>query len=343
MSTLPLGILDFVAISGQDSARDTIEATVELAQHAERLGYARYWVPEHHNHLGLAFTSQEVMMTRLLGATGSIHVGAAGIMLPNWSPLKVAEVFRTLETMYPGRVDLGLGRAPGTDGLTAHALRNGRAGDEFPQQCAELLAFLHDSFPPNHPYAQVVAAPRPDRVPEIFMLGSSDYGPTFAAVNGLSAVFAHHMTPQYAAPLLQRYRADFQPSPYLDRPHAVVSTLAFATEDADLADAALATWMLFKDNLQRGERGPRAGLAQALDYTRTDEFAARKPSNERLLHVGPPQHVAERLVALTEDCQADELVLVSPLGEPGPRKDSFRLIAGELGVTEAAQTPARTS
>ena len=338
MSDLPLGILDFVAISGNSTARETIEASVELAQHADRLGYGRYWVPEHHNHLGLAFTSQEVMLTRLLGATERIHVGAAGIMLPNWSPLKVAEVFRTLETMYPGRVDLGLGRAPGTDGLTAHALRNGQTHDEFPQQCAELLAFLHESFPENHPYAQVVAAPRPERVPEILMLGSSDYGPTFAAVNGLSAVFAHHMTPQHAAPLLRRYRADFQPSPYLEEPHAIVSTLAFATDDPDLAEAALATWMLFKDNLQRGERGPRAGLQQALDYTRTEEFASRKPSNETMIYAGPPQDVAERLRGLVEDCQADELVLVSPLGEPEPRKRSFELLAAEFSLPAPSLT-----
>ena len=336
MSALPLGILDFVAITGSDTARDTIEASVELAQHADRLGYSRYWVPEHHNHLGLAFTSQEVMLTRLLGATERIHIGAAGIMLPNWAPLKVAEVFRTLETMFPGRVDLGLGRAPGTDGLTAHALRNGQTPDDFPQQCAELLAFLYDSFPDSHPYAQVVAAPRPDRVPEIFMLGSSDFGPTFAAVNGLAAVFAHHMTPQYAAPLLRRYRADFQSSPYLDEPRAIVSTLAFATEDRDLADAALATWMMFKDNLQRGERGPRASLQQALDYSRTPEFAARKPSNQRLVHTGRPQDVAEQLVGLVEDCQADELVLVSPLGASEPRKHSYELLAVELGLSAGA-------
>ncbi|WP_134322541.1 LLM class flavin-dependent oxidoreductase [Cumulibacter soli] len=332
MSRLPVGILDFVAITGDASALQTIEATVAMAQRAEQLGYGRYWVPEHHNHLGLAFTSQEVMMTRLLAATEHIHVGAAGIMLPNWSPLKVAEVFRTLETMFGGRVDLGLGRAPGTDGLTAHALRNGQAHDDFPQQCAELLSFLYDSFPADHPYAQVVAAPVPARVPEIFMLGSSDYGPMFAAVNGLIAVFAHHMTPQHAAPLLRRYRADFRPSPYLAQPRAIVSTLAFASEDSDLADAAMATWMLFKDNLQAGHRGPRASLQEALDYTRTEAFAARKSSSDHLLYAGAPGDVAEQLIELTQECQADELVLVSPLGEPGPRETSFELLAAELSL-----------
>lgn len=331
--SLPVGILDFVAITGDATARETIEATIEVAQHADRLGYHRYWVPEHHNHLGLAFTSQEVMMTRLLAETERIRVGAAGIMLPNWAPLKVAEVFRTLETMYPGRVDLGLGRAPGTDGLTAHALRNGQTHDEFPQQCAELLAFLYDSFPDNHPYSRVVAAPIPERPPEIFMLGSSDFGPTFAAVNGLIAVFAHHMSPQYAAPLLRQYRERFEPSPYLSAPYSIVSTLAFATDDPDLADAALATWMLFKDRLTRGERGARASLAEALDYTRTDDFAARKPSNEKLVYAGPAEQVAERLTALAKECQADEVVVISPLGEQSARLRSFELLAGAMHLS----------
>ena len=330
MSPLPVGILDFVAITGDATAHQTIEETLEVARHADRLGYHRYWVPEHHNHIGLAFTSQEVLMTRLLSETDRLHVGAAGIMLPNWSPLKVAEVFRTLETMYPGRVDLGLGRAPGTDGLTAHALRNGQTHDEFPQQAAELLAFLHDSFPESHPYARVIAAPVPERVPEIFMLGSSDFGPTFAAVNGLIAVFAHHMSPQYAAPLLRMYRERFEPSPYLDRPRAIVSALAFATDEPDLADAALATWMLFKDRLSRGERGARATLSEALDYTRTDEFIGRKPSNERLVFTGSAAHVHERLDELVRECQADELVLISPLGEQPVRLRSFELLAEQF-------------
>lgn len=333
--SLPVGILDFVAITGQASARETIEASLEVARAADRLGYRRYWVPEHHNHLGLAFTSQEVMITRLLEQTEQIRVGAAGIMLPNWAPLKVAEVFRTLETMYPGRVDLGLGRAPGTDGLTAHALRNGQSHDDFPQQCAELLAFLHDAFPETHPYRQVVAAPVPEQAPEVFMLGSSDFGPTFAAVNGLIAVFAHHMTPQYAVPLLRGYRERFEPSPYLNAPYSIVSALAFATDEPDLADAALATWMLFKDKLGRGERGARAGLQEALDYTRTEQFAARKPSNEKLVFAGTADAVHERLTELASDCQVDELVVISPLGEQEHRLRSFELLADRFELPRA--------
>ena len=329
---LPLAILDFVAITGDASAKETIDATIEVAKHADRLGYHRYWVPEHHNHLGLAFTSSDVMITRLLDATEKIRVGAAGVMLPNHAPLKVAEDFRTLEVMFPGRIDLGLGRAPGTDGLTAHALRNGQTHENFGEQAGELFAFLHDAFPDEHPYSKVVAAPRPTGTPDIFMLGSSDYGPRFAAVNGLIAVFAHHMSPQYAAPLLRQYREQFQPGPYLDAPYSIVSALAFATEDPELADAALATWMLFKDNLTAGRRGPRASLAEALDYTRTDEFAARKPSNEKLLFVGKPDDVGQRLHDLAAECQVDELAVISPLGEQQPRLESFTAIGRKFGL-----------
>lgn len=329
---LPLSVLDFVAVTGDATAKETIEATLEVARHVDRLGYKRYWVPEHHNHLGLAFTSSEVMIARLLESTERIRVGAAGIMLPNHAPLKVAEVFRTLEVMYPGRVDLGLGRAPGTDGLTAHALRNGQTHDNFGEQAGELFAFLHDAFPQEHPYSRVIAAPVPDDAPDVFMLGSSEYGPTFAAVNGMIAVFAHHMSPQYAAPLLRRYREQFRPSEFLQQPYSIVSALAFATDEPELADAALATWMLFKDSLMSGVRGPRASLQTALEYTRTDEFATRKPSNETLLFVGTPDSVGERLHALAAECEVDELTVVSPLAEQQPRLQSFTHLAGQFGL-----------
>ncbi len=328
----PVSILDFVAISGTNTPRDTIAQTVEVAQLAERLGYKRYWVPEHHNHLGLAFTSTEVMIAHLAAATDRIRVGAAGVMLPNHAPLKVAEVFRTLEAIHPGRIDLGLGRAPGTDGLTAYALRRGDEVDNFGQQAGELFAFLYDDFPADHPYRQVVAAPRSEQPPEIFMLGSSEYGPRFAAVNGLSAVFAHHMSPDLAVLALRDYRARFQPSKYLAQPRSVVSALAFASEDADLVDAAVATWMLFGDRLKRGERGPRASLDEALEFSRTDEFKGRRQTQLQRVFAGSPGEVAERLRRLVADTEADELVVVSPLGEQAPRLRNFEHLAAEFDL-----------
>lgn len=327
----PISILDFVAISGSDTAAQTIAQTVQVAQRAEALGYKRYWVPEHHNHLGLGFTSTEVMMAHLAAVTETIRIGAAGVMLPNHAPLKVAEVFRTLQTIHPGRIDLGLGRAPGTDPLTAYALRHGKNADEFAQQAGELLAFLTDSFPADHPYRDVIAAPQAPP-PEVFMLGSSEYGPRFAAVNGLTAVFAHHMSPDLAGPALRDYRARFAASEFQSEPYSIVSTIAFASADPEIVDAAIATWTLFGDRLRRGERGPRSSLAEALQFARTDEFKSRRAAQSQRMVVGSPQQVQERLDELVDDCQADELVVVCPLGQQEARLRSFELIAAEAGL-----------
>ena len=214
-STLPLAVLDFVGIEYGEPAHAAIAGAVDVAQAVEDAGYRRYWVSEHHNMRSLACSAPEILIAHLGAKTSRIRVGAAGIMLPNHAPFKVAETFRTLLAMYPGRIDLGLGRAPGTDPLTAHVLRRGIGGDagsEFPGQVAELLAFLGDGseFPEDHPYRRLVAAPVVDEQPEIFMLGSSPYGPGFAAVNGMRAVFAHHQSPELAFEVLRDYRDRFR-------------------------------------------------------------------------------------------------------------------------------------
>src|ERR1700760_2671099 len=210
--TLPLGVLDFVGIEYGESAADSIAGAVRIAQALDGAGYRRYWVSEHHNMNSLACSAPELLTAHIGAHTERIRVGAAGIMLPNHSSLKVAETFRTLLAMYPGRVDLALGRAPGTDPLTAHVLRRGQVTDpgaEFPGQVGELLAFLGEAgFAPDHPYARLVAAPVIDEVPEFFVLGSSGYGTKFAAVNGMNAVFAHHMSPEFAVDALKAYRRE---------------------------------------------------------------------------------------------------------------------------------------
>src|SRR5882757_9835444 len=192
--SLPLAVLDFVGIEYGEVASDSLAGAASIARAIEASGYRRYWVSEHHNMQSLACSAPELLTAYVGAQTSRIRVGAAGIMLPNHAALKVAETFRTLLAMYPGRIDLALGRAPGTDQLTAHVLRRGMVSDpaaEFPGQVAELLAFLGDGFPADHPYAPLVAAPVNSERPELFMLGSSPYGPRFAAVNGMSAAFAH--------------------------------------------------------------------------------------------------------------------------------------------------------
>src|ERR1700742_650915 len=233
-NSLPLAVLDFVGIEYGESAADSIAGAVRIAQALEGAGYRRYWVSEHHNMSSLACSAPELLTAHVGAHTQRIRVGAAGIMLPNHTSLKVAETFRTLLAMYPGRVDLALGRAPGTDQLTSHVLRRGvrtDPGAEFPGQWAELLAFLGDGFPAGHPYASLVAAPVVSERPELFVLGSSGYGPRFAAVNGMSAVFAHHMSPDLAFEALRDYRRDFSPREEGGAPYSALSVLAFASPD----------------------------------------------------------------------------------------------------------------
>ena len=257
--TLPLSVLDFVGIEYGERPHDSITGAVGIARAVEAAGYRRYWVSEHHNMTSLASSAPELLTAHIAARTERIRVGAAGIMLPNHAALKVAELFRTLVAMYPGRVDLALGRAPGTDPLTAHALRRGIAVDvaaEFPVQVGELLAFLGDGFPSDHPYARLVAAPVVDERPELFVLGSSQYGPRFAAVNGMRAAFAHHMSPDLAFDLLRDYRRDFVPREPGAQPYSAMSVLAFASEDEDAVLEFEAAWTLTMHNLSRGIREP---------------------------------------------------------------------------------------
>ena len=325
-SAAPLSVLDFVSITEGQTPAEAIADTVAVARAAERAGYHRYWVPEHHNSSGLAFTSLEVLIAHLAAATSTIRVGAAGVMLPNHAPLKVAEVFRTLEALHPGRIDLGLGRAPGTDGLTAFALRGTQpdAVPDFPQLLAMLMAFLADDFPDDHPYRDVLAAPVVTSSPDVFVLGSSGYGTRFAAVNGLGTVFAHHMSPDLAVEALQEYRSSFRPG-YVEEPWSAVSVIAHATDDPDEAEAAVASWALLISRLRAGDRGPRPTFDQIRDYARSAEFRRERDGAPDRVFAGPAADVAARVRELATRAQVDEVAVVSPL--PGRERRAGALAA----------------
>ncbi len=327
-TTLPLSVLDFVGIEFGESPGEAIGGAVGIAQAAERAGYARYWVSEHHNMTSLACSAPELLVTHVATQTERIRVGAAGIMLPNHAPFKVAELFRTLCAMHPGRIDLALGRAPGTDPLTAHVLRRGLRvdpGAEFPGQVAELLAFLGDGFPDDHPYAPLVAAPVVTERPQLFVLGSSPYGPRFAAVNGLSAVFAHHMSPDLAVDALRAYRREFTPRTEGAEPHAVLSVLAYASEqEADRREFE-AGWVLTMQNLARGVREPlRPEAVRA--HAASSSFRPDASARGRMA-VGEPKQVVERLLELKDAAQADELVVVTPVLDRARRAASLAALA----------------
>jgi luciferase family oxidoreductase group 1 len=326
--TLPLSLLDFVGIEHGESAHSAIAGAVGIAQAVEDAGYRRYWVSEHHNMRSLACSAPEILIAHVAAQTGRIRVGAAGIMLPNHAAFKVAETFRTLVAMYPGRIDLALGRAPGTDPLSAHVLRRGLRVDpaaEFPTQVAELLAFLGDGFPEDHPYAPLVAAPVVDERPEIFLLGSSGYGPAFAAVNGLRAVFAHHMSPEIAVEVLRDYRRRFTPRLEGDTPYSAMSVLSFASEDQDAVVEFEAAWTLTMQNLRRGVREPLRP-EQVTELARSAQFRTG-PRDESRMVVGEPKSVAERLLELKAAAEVDEIVVVTPSLDRARRTGSLVALA----------------
>ena len=327
--TLPLAVLDFVGIEYGEGAHDSLQGAIGIAQAVEQAGYRRYWISEHHNMRSLACSAPEILTAAIAARTETIRVGAAGIMLPNHSSFKVAEVFRTLMALHPGRIDLGLGRAPGTDPLTAHVLRRGIDVDpaaEFPEQVAELLAFLGDGvgFAENHPYGRLVAAPVVDEVPQLFVLGSSGYGTQFAAVNGMSAVFAHHMSPDLAVPALKQYRAQFRPRQDGATPYSAMSVLSFASDDPDAVAEFEAGWTLTIANLRRGIREPLRH-EQVREYARSPEF--RRDGRDGRMVTGEAKAVVERLLELKAEAEVDEIVVVTPNLDRTRRTASFRSIA----------------
>jgi luciferase family oxidoreductase group 1 len=327
--SLPLAVLDFVGIEYGEPATAALAGAVDVARAVEDAGYRRYWVSEHHNMSSLACSAPEILTAHLGAKTERIRIGAAGIMLPNHAPFKVAEMFRTLLAMYPHRIDLGLGRAPGTDPLTAHVLRRGVQADvqhDFPGQVAELLAFLGEGFPEDHPYARLVAAPVVDERPQVFMLGSSGYGPRFAAVNGMSAVFAHHMSPEIAFEALREYRREFRPRLEGDTPWSAMSVLTFASEDEEAVLEFEAAWALTMRNLARNVREPLRP-EEVTDYARSEEFRTRRRDRDPRMVTGPAKDVVERLREMKEQAQADELVLVTPSLDRARRIASFREVA----------------
>jgi luciferase family oxidoreductase group 1 len=328
-SLLPLSVLDFVGIEYGEAASASIAGAAGIARAVEEAGYRRYWVSEHHNMRSLACSAPEILTAHIGARTERIRVGAAGIMLPNHAPFKVAEMFRTLMAMYPGRIDLGLGRAPGTDPLTAHVLRRGVAMDvqqDFPGQVAELLAFLEDGFPEGHPYRPLVAAPVVDEQPEVFILGSSGYGPRFAAVNGMSAVFAHHQSPDIAFDVLTDYRREFRPRREGDRPYSAMSVLTFASDDQDAVLEFEAAWSLTMQNLARNIREPLRP-EQVSEFARSAGFRDRRRDRDPRMVTGEAKQVVERLLDMKDRAQADELVLVTPSLGRDRRTGSLRAVA----------------
>jgi luciferase family oxidoreductase group 1 len=338
---IPLSALDLSPISaGQGDAR-AVRDTVELAQLAERLGYHRYWVAEHHNIPSVASTAPEIMIGQIAARTSRIRVGSGGIMLPNHAPLRVAETFHVLEALYPGRIDLGIGRAPGTDQLTALALRRSKerlGAADFPAQLSELIGLSSGQLPESHLFAGIKVIPADVTLPPIWVLGSTEDGAAIAADFGLGFAFAHHINPGGAPLALDVYRSSFRASRWLDRPRTILTAQAICGETDEEAEHLASTFELAWIRLRSGRPAPlsppdeasayqySAGEQQMLKYARLHYFA------------GGPATLRENLLEHVNRAGADELMIITTIYGHAQRMRSYELIAKSWSTSAEGAT-----
>ncbi len=334
-----LSVLDQSPIRAGGTAAQAIAETVELARACERLGYHRYWVAEHHSSEGLAGAAPEILVGRLAGATTRMRIGTGGVMLSHYSALKVAEQFRMLETLYPGRIDLGIGRAPGSDYVTARALAHGPGAlgiEEFPRQIQDLLAYLRDAIPDGHPFAGVSAQPRGATAPELWLLGSSDQSAAYAAYFGCAFSFAHFITDRFGPEIMAAYRKQFRPSIWYDKPEASIGVAAICAESEAEADRLALSRDLSRLRMDQGLRGPVPSVeeAEAYDYSREERL--RIAFNRQRQVIGDPAQCKEKLLALGAVYGIDEFVIVTITYDFAARLKSYELLAREFGLTPRA-------
>jgi luciferase family oxidoreductase group 1 len=329
-----LGVLDqSPVISGHTPAR-AIAETVALAAAADRLGYSRYWLAEHHAIAALADPCPEILLTRVAAATQRIRVGTGGVLLPYYSPLKVAEVFRMLEALFPGRIDLGIGRAPGGDQITAQAVSRGHYtfAEDFPQQVRDLVGFLDAALPPDHPFARVKAMPAGDTAPEIWLLGSSDYSGGLAALLGLRFAFAHFITAQGGDAVMQTYKSAFMRSAREDAPHGLLCVFAICAETDAEAERLAASIDLRRLHMALGVDAPVPTYAEAAARKYDERETAYIRTQRARVVLGDPPTVRARLLALAERYAADELMIITITGDYPSRLRSYELIADAFGL-----------
>ena len=327
--TIPLSVLDVVPLRDGSSAHEALAETMVLARHVEALGYRRYWFAEHHGMRGIASSAPAVLVGQVAAATTTMRVGSGGVMLPNHSPLVVAEQFGTLEALFPGRIDLGIGRAPGTDGATAAVLRRSAEGlseRAFPEELAALFGFFRGNFPPGHPYQRIHAVPARGNEPPVWLLGSSGYSAELAGRLGLPFAFAHHFSQAHTLPALALYRQHFHASPSLAQPYAMVAAIVIvADSDEEARRLALPNALAFL-RLRQGQPGPYPTVAQAESYPWAP--AERQFAEDWLASavIGGPASAKAQLDRLIQVTAADELMVLCAVPEPEARRRSYTLL-----------------
>jgi luciferase family oxidoreductase group 1 len=331
--TVALSVLDLAPVSEGSTPAEALAHSIDLVRHVEALGYRRQWVAEHHNMVGIASSSPAVLIAHLAQQTTTIRVGSGGVMLPNHAPMAIAEQFGMLEALHPGRIDLGLGRAPGTDGVTAAALRRGArptGDDEFPEQLNQLLGFFGRGFDATHPYRSITAVPAKGYQPAMWMLGSSDYGAQVAAALGWPYSFAYHFAPEGTLDALDAYRRHFRPSPTLGAPYAMLGVSVLCADTDAQAEYLAGSGLLAFVRLRTGRPGqyPSPETAAAYPY---------QPAEERLVRyrmatqaVGSPATVRAALQRLVDATGVNELMVTTMAYDHRDRLRSYTLLAEEL-------------
>lgn len=330
---MQLSILDQSPIPEGVSAGQALANTIALARYADALGYQRYWTAEHHGR-ALASPAPEILVARIAAETSGIRVGSGGVLLPHYSPLKVAEVFRVLHALYPGRIDLGVGRAPGTVPLVTMALRRDRRGpepDDFPQQLLELIAFLRHDFPDDHPFGEIHVSPDMPGIPDLWLLGSSRWSASAAAQLGLPYAFAHFIAPQATRQALELYRSEFRPG-LIDAPRVILALGVLCAPSAHEAAWLRLSSRLMRERLNRGlvlpVPTPESAKAQLGDAPELKEPGAEWP---RYIY-GDPKAVKERLVAIADTLGVGEIMALTVVHDHTARVRSYELLGQAFGL-----------
>jgi len=324
-----LSILDQSPIVSGNTPAEAVRATIELARAADRMGYHRYWLAEHHAMKGLADPCPEILLGQIAPATARIRVGTGGVLLPYYSPLKVAETFRMYEAVFPARIDLGIGRAPGGTGLVAQAMNADAFASEerFPVQVQELLGYLNDALPADYPYHEVKAMPAGPTSPEVWLLGSSDYSATLAAYLGLRFAFAHFISAHGGPAVARAYRRDFRPVYRDERPYCMVAVFAICAKTQEQAERLASSIDLRRLQMARGQEEPIATVEQALSQTLNARDRSIIQHERARAVIGTPDSVRQRLLDLQEQFQADEVMVVTITGDYAARLNSYELLA----------------
>jgi len=333
-----LSVLDQSPVIHGHTPADAVNRTVELAREVEALGYHRMWLAEHHNMKGLADPCPEILLTRIASVTSQLRVGTGGVLLPYYSALKVAEQFRMLEALFPGRIDLGMGRAPGSDMVTSQALFQGAFYDinQFPAHVQETIAFLDNALAPGHPYARVVAMPAGAGSPEVWLLGSSDYSAALAAHLGLRCAFAHFINAHGGAEVMRGFRRDFRPSVRESMPYSMLTVFAICGRTAEEAERLAAPIDLRRLQMARGFDAPVATDEQAISqpYTDADREIIRRERARAI--IGTAETVRARILELQAVFEADEVMVLTITGDYGTRIESYAMLAEAFGLSRVA-------